>query len=97
MPTESNCKLLTALFFFFARKERRKNIGFTVHHLPWNHGIVGHAKVVLYLMDISVANTAVQNPKMDIIWARLPSQIDHQMKLIQLARKLTSTGTGSTR
>lgn len=38
-------------------------------HVPRNHGIVGHAKIILDLMKISVANSTADYLDVNIFWA----------------------------
>lgn len=43
-------------------------------HVPRNHGIVGHAKIILDLMKISVANSTADYLDVNIFWASVSAK-----------------------
>lgn len=49
--------------------------------LPGNHGVLGSAKVVLGLVDVRVADAAVQNFHQHIFRACLPVAITTRQKM----------------
>ena len=50
------------------KKKRKRKLG-SVFSVPRNHGIVGHAQIILDLMNISVANSTAVYFNVNIFWA----------------------------
>jgi hypothetical protein len=57
-------KIIVVITDYSYRKKRR---------LPRDHGVTGHAEVVLGLVDVRVANPTVQNLDRHIFRASLPA------------------------